>query len=595
MPETTTRCGLNSSLNLLGLPNVPEEKYRPRHLKEDIRLASVSITVFLAVTGLFVFRDYQFLGLSAGFYALAALRLGFIGVGFFLVRFLQKVTDYRVFDRVIFAAFFAAVVSVLIINATRPADYIMFVMIDLAAVSAMYLAVPFKLSSQVFMGLVFSVGDVAVVLLTKDPSLWTQLYTIIPAFAVVNIVGFGLSRRLQASRCREMLAREAETQAVEDREKLTRETRRNEKLEAIGLAAAGVARDFDSLFNIVADRIELARQVGRTGTEIDRMLGEAAVASKRGRELSQGMLGFSTGTQAEKRPVFLADLVRDTFKGGAAGSNLELKITIPEVLMAEVDPPQISHVLKILLANAREAMPGGGMVRIAADRVGENEINYRGLQSILTGSDYVRLTIADNGPGIPEAVGDKVFQPFFSTKPGSSGLGLAMAYAVIKSHGGYITLEPNNGKGAVFSIYLPAGIAPSPVKEAGINPGQKATILVIESEYEAKKTTGRMLNKLGYDCEMADDGPEAVKICQDFMKSNLTFAAVLLDPDDRQGAGPEALRLLREQNPAIKFVAAGNISDDAAAQQYKDRGYAGVVNKPYTLEQLREALSQVLS
>jgi len=573
---------------------VPEEKYRPLYLAGDIRQASICIALFLVFVAVMPIRDYNFLGLSPTFYWMLLLRAMMIGVGAFLLAYIRKVTDFRVFDRVVGIAFFAAITSVLIINTTRPGDYGLYLLVDLAAVSAIYVAVPMSLRNQVALGLYLMAGDIVVLILTKDAALRPHLYTIIPAFALVNVTGFTLSRLLHISRGREYLAREAERQATAEKEHLEKEQRRSEKLEAIGTLAGSIAHDFNNILTAVLGNICLAKEQTAPGTEMGHLLSEAEAASFRARDLNRQLITFARGGTPVKQPTYLADLVRETVKTTLDGTSVTAHIKISEILMAELDPGQFRQALKNLLANAREAMPGGGAVRITAMSEDKDEVAWQGLAGVLPAGDYISLTVSDNGPGIPEENRDKVFQPFFTTKSGASGLGLAVAYSIIKGHGGYIKYQPSE-TGAKFIIYLPAGIAAPEARESGATPVRQPRILLMDDEAPVRKVAARMLRRLGYDYELAGDGLDAIAQYREAIRDGNGFAAVVLDltvPGSM--GGRETLQQLHQIDPKIKALASSGYSDDMPLARCKELGFCGAVQKPYTLDQLREALEQVL-
>ncbi|PPD58384.1 response regulator [Dehalogenimonas etheniformans] len=549
----------------------------------------------MLVIGIFVFRDYQFEGFSSTFYALAFLRLTIITIGLSLLRFLQRVDDFRKFDRVLFIAFLAGLTCNLIIDANRPSDYVTYLLLDLVMVSAVYLAVPQKLANQAFLGIYLMVGSILVLVLTKDASLRSQLFTIIPTFGLVNVVGFGLSRRMQASRCRETLAKEAEAQAQEEKLKMELEQRRNEKLEAIGQAAAGIAHDFNNIFTAIIGNVSLGREMTEPNSEMDKILAEAEKASVRATELNRQLITFARGGQPIKQPSYVVDLVRDTVKSVFDGTTIEPKVSIPEVIIAEMDPAQIRQALKNILVNAREAMPGGGTIWITARSIDNTEVARRGLSGLLKAERYILVEISDDGPSIPEKDRDKIFQPFFSTKPGASGLGLAAAYSICKSHGGYLTLGQNGAKGATFSIYLPAGITAPELQETNTRPVSQFRVLVMDDEQDVRKVAGKMLLRMGYDVQTAVDGREAVEVYREGMKTGSGFDLVILDMTVPGGMGGlETIGVLRDIDPAVKAIVSSGYSDDPALSQYAELGFSGVVHKPYTMDQLRDALDRVL-
>ena len=576
------------------IPRVYEEKYRPRYLKEDIRQASICIALFLVFFGIMAVRDYNFFGLTPTFYWLMLLRLVVISVGTLLLVNIKKITDFRVFDRVIAIAFFAAITGVFFINITRPGDYGLYLLVDLAAISAIYVAIPMSLRNQLALGLYFMVGDVVIFALTKDAALRQYLYTIIPAFALVNVTGYTLSRLLNTSRCRESLARESEAQAQSEKDTMELEARRHEKLEAIGQAAGGIAHDFNNIFTAILGNVSLARSMAIQGGEIEQALAEAEAATLRATDLNRRMITFSRGGIPVKQPTYVVDLVRDTVKSALEGSRIEAKVTIPEVMISEIDPVQIKQALKNLLVNACEAMPSGGSVKVTARNIDKSEVSRRGLGGLLYADHYISLDISDDGPGIKEADREKIFQPFFTTKPAASGLGLAVAYSICKSHGGYLTLSPSV-TGATFSMFLPAGITAPEIKNTDDRPAKPFRILVMDDEEGIRKVAGKMLVRLGYEVETAVDGREAIELYREALKSGNRFDAVILDLTVSGGTGGlETIDILRDIDPKVTAIVSSGYSDDTALAKYAEIGFVGAVHKPYTMEQIREALKKAL-
>ena len=572
-----------------------EEKYRPRYLASDIRQAYFCIELFLLFVGIMAVRDYNFYGLTSPFYWLIVLRVAIIGFGLLLVAFVRKLTDFRTFDKVLAIAFFAAINAVFIIDITRPGDYGLYLLVDLAALSAIYVAVPMRLRNQLALGLYFMIGDVIIFALTKDAAMQSYLYTIIPAFALVNVTGYTLSRLLNTSRCRETMALEAEAKANDEKDQIELEQRKHEKLEAIGQAAGGIAHDFNNIFTAILGNVSLAREMAAPGSEMAKVLVEAEKASLRATELNRQLITFSKGGHPLKQPTYVVDLVRNTVKSVLDGSKIEAKVTIPEVMIAEMDPIQMSQALKNILVNAKDAMPDGGAVRIGARSIDKIEVCRRGLSGLLNGDHYVAVDISDDGPGIAEKDRDKIFQPFYSTKPGASGLGLAAAYSICKSHGGYLTLGHNGSKGATFSMYLPAGITSLGLKEAVTKVAKHSRILVMDDEEGVRKVAGKMLVRTGYDVETAVDGREAIELYREALESGNRFEAVILDMTVPGGMGGlETIGILRDIDPAVKAIVSSGYSDDPALSKYDELGFIGVVHKPYTMDQLRDALAQVL-
>jgi hypothetical protein len=181
------------NLDILKLPEVPEAAYRSRYLRADALRASVGISVVVFSILVFLFRDYQFLGLSGGFYALLVLRLLFAVYSAGMLVYLKKVENYRTYDRVVAIWMFIALSVNLIINHTRPPDYYLFVVMDAVYLSLIYIMLPIKLRSQVIAGFYFAVGDILILAITKDVSVRPALFTII--FSLVLANGLGIAVR----------------------------------------------------------------------------------------------------------------------------------------------------------------------------------------------------------------------------------------------------------------------------------------------------------------------------------------------------------------------------------------------------------------
>ncbi len=178
-------------LDILRLPEVPEASYRSRYLRADVLRASVGISVVIFTILAFIIRDYAFFGLSWKFYGLAALRFFLVFISLAMLVYLKKVNDYCVFDRVVFAWALLAFSVNLVINATRPPDYYLFVIMDVMYLPLIYIMVPTKLRNQIIAGLYFTIGEIIILFLTRDASIEPVLFTIISALILAN--GLGIS------------------------------------------------------------------------------------------------------------------------------------------------------------------------------------------------------------------------------------------------------------------------------------------------------------------------------------------------------------------------------------------------------------------
>ena len=237
---------------------------------------------------------------------------------------------------------------------------------------------------------------------------------------------------------------------IAQREQTEEELIRSRKLESLGVLAGGIAHDFNNFLTVVQGNIEVAKTQLTPAEPAHDFLNQAANACQRAKFLSSQLLTFAKGGAPVRRVVSVVELVTDAVHLARTGSSIRIEVTIEEGLLpAQVDPGQIGQVLHNILINAREAMPGGGIIEVRAENLG------------VPGSPdpQVRISIRDYGCGIPADIVGRVFDPYFTTKPGGNGLGLATAYAIVAKHGGHISVESTPGAGTVFTLDLPAGSA----------------------------------------------------------------------------------------------------------------------------------------
>lgn len=253
-----------------------------------------------------------------------------------------------------------------------------------------------------------------------------------------------------------------------------------------------------------------------------------------------------------------------------------------------------------MVMNARESMQEGGLINVTASNVKlTDEV------STLVEGDYVKISIADQGSGIPEMEFDKIFDPYYSTKEmgniKGTGLGLSICRSIIRKHGGDVTVASQMGVGTTMHLYLPAADPESLENTVGDKTGATARIfgegkiLVMDDEQMIRELAGEILWYLGYEVEFAGDGDEAVALYKAALKTARPFDAVILDLTVRGGmGGKEAIQKLIEIDPDVKGIVSSGYSDDPGMTDFRKYGFRGVAAKPYTLQELGEKLSRVL-
>jgi signal transduction histidine kinase/ActR/RegA family two-component response regulator len=355
-----------------------------------------------------------------------------------------------------------------------------------------------------------------------------------------------------------------------------------QRLESLGVLAGGIAHDFNNLLTAILGNLSLLQAGGRE----KQVLAEIKKAIARARGLTEQLLTFSRGGAPVKRLVDVARLLRETVSFALAGSNVQVAFRIaPDLLEAELDEGQFAQVINNLVINARQAMPAGGRLEVEA-------INEAGD----AGRPFVRLTFRDQGVGIAPAHLPRVFDPYFSTKKDGKGLGLTVVYSIIRAHDGRIEAESEPGRGAVFTLHLPASYRRG--LPAGPEPAQELRglrVLVMDDEEPIRKVAGSLLKHLGCTVFEAADGAEALALYEQSLRAGNPPEVVIMDltVPGRMG-GLEALRQLRALNPQVRAVVSSGYSNDPIMASPREHGFEGVLAKPYTLEEIQRTLSELM-
>ena len=408
------------------------------------------------------------------------------------------------------------------------------------------------------------------------------------------------------------------TKDLSAQKRLEEERIKAQKLESIGVLAGGLAHDFNNLLTIILGNLDLARIFSGSNPDAAEALNNATEAALRAGDLTRQLITFSKGGQPVKRVGSIARTVRDTVAFAAAGSGVSCAFDLPEDLPAtEFDEGQLRQVIHNLVQNAREAMPGGGSLRVSgrAVRVEQNEVPG------LAPGGYLRIAFSDSGSGIDRAHLSRIFDPYFSTKEMDSakgrGLGLAVSFSIVRNHGGTITVDSVTGQGATVSIYLPEMALPAAQQQAGepVPPDErgspaavpepqperlpeiplKGRVLVMDDEPLVLDMAGAFLLRLGYAPTLCGSGAEAVVEYQIGLESGRRFDGVILDLTVAGGPGGlETLARLRQIDPAVRAALSSGYVDHPAVAGWADAGFAAFIAKPYSLKAFEEALANLV-
>jgi signal transduction histidine kinase/ActR/RegA family two-component response regulator len=378
---------------------------------------------------------------------------------------------------------------------------------------------------------------------------------------------------------------------IAQRQQTEEELLRARKLESIGVLAGGIAHDFNNFLTVVQGNIEVAKQQITLAEPAQQFLDQAASACQRAKFLSSQLLTFAKGGAPVRRVVSMAELVTEAVHLVRTGSSVGIQVSISEDLWcAKVDPGQIGQVLHNILINAREAMPSGGTIEVQARNVLVSN-------SPDAPDARVRISIRDNGRGISDEVLRRIFDPYFTTKPGGNGLGLATAYAIVVKHGGNISTDSRLGSGTTFTIDLPASFE-APLSQAPLAAlAQNGTerLLVMDDDEALQILFKAVLSKLGYDVETARDGVEAIARYKAARAEGKNFDAVLLDLTVPGGmGGVEAAALLKDLDPSAKLIVSSGYSEAPVMSHFTEYGFDAVILKPWTVKEMSEVLRHVL-
>ena len=372
------------------------------------------------------------------------------------------------------------------------------------------------------------------------------------------------------------------------------------KLESTGLLAGGIAHDFNNLLTAIFLNLDLASTPSAGGEELTDCLKEARNAVWLARGLTQQLLIFAEGGAPVRKPTALAAVLQESARLALRGGRVRGEFALAEDLwLAEVDEGQIGQVFWNLLLNAREAMPEGGAVVIRAENV---VLGVPGEVPLPMG-DYIKVSITDQGEGIPPELLPKIFDPYFSTKQRGTqkgmGLGLTICHAVVQKHGGAIAVRSEAGVrgGATFCIYLP-GVRESSTKET-LSPQELAPrtgkILVMDDEEGVRTAVTLWLRRAGYEVEATVNGDKAIDAFERAKKAGRPFDVAILDLTVRGGmGGQEAMRALLKIDPTVKAIVMSGYANDSVVSEPQRHGFQDALLKPFDSGRLQAMLAQLL-
>ncbi len=385
--------------------------------------------------------------------------------------------------------------------------------------------------------------------------------------------------------------KEAEAARYRMREKLE-EAR---KTEAIATLAGGIAHQFNNALAVIAGNVELLEYDFPRDSQIRSYAHPISGASKKMAQLTSQLLAYANGGKYKDTPSDLGEVVKTTigFIQHTFPKQTELEMTLgTDLPQVRIDTTQIQMVVSSIVSNAMEATEGGGRIHILCEAV--TVAAAGGIDLKAPPGRYVAVSFTDDGVGMDEETVKRVFDPFFTTKFEGRGLGMAAVYGIIKNHNGYIFVSSKPEKGTKVTIYLPAlGKASVPMAETEAPPIKgRGTVLMVEDDADLIEVNQALLERIGYSVIVATTGHEAMEIINN---TTLPFDVVLLDIVLPDMDGSAVYPHIRKSRPRAKVIVCTGYDQEGATRELLDAGADGFLQKPFTLNQISQKLSQALS
>ena len=386
---------------------------------------------------------------------------------------------------------------------------------------------------------------------------------------------------------------------ITEKKKLEAQFLRAQRMESVGTLASGIAHNLGNLLSPILLSVQLLKRKF-TDEESQHMLAILQINAERAGEMIRQVLEFARGIQGERIELLPTHVMKEvaSILESTLPKSIDVGVSISGDLLPVVgDANQLHQVLMNLCINARDAMPEGGSLTIGGENTYIDE-NYARMQLEAKPGQYVVISVADTGVGIPADVLGRIFEPFFTTKElgKGTGLGLPSIRAIVKGHEGFINVYSEVGKGTEFRIYIPAATTPETKSVEGGQPavpvGHGELILVVDDELPILEVARKTLEENGYKVLIASDGAEGLAQYAEHRKE---VDAVLIDMVMPYLDGAATIRALRKLNPDVKIIASSGLAANDKLFEDADVGVRTFLSKPYSAEKLLRALSEILA
>jgi two-component system cell cycle sensor histidine kinase/response regulator CckA len=383
---------------------------------------------------------------------------------------------------------------------------------------------------------------------------------------------------------------------ITEKKQLEAQFLRAQRMESLGTLASGIAHDLNNILAPILMTAQLL-ETQLYDERSQRLLPILVTNAKRGAALVKQVLSFAKGLEGKRSVLQLRHILseikqitKETFP-----KSIEICIDVPQSLWTvSGDATQLHQVLMNLCVNARDAMLEGGTLTISAENLEVDQSYVRKHLDAKVGS-YVVITVADTGCGIPPEIMDRIFEPFFTTKGigKGTGLGLSTVIGIVKSHGGFINVESEIGKGTRFQIYLPAvaAVETLEVEDVELPQGHGELILVVDDEAPIRETTKTSLETYNYRAVTASNGIEAVALYAEYRDEvSVVITDMLMPAMD----GPTTIRTLQKMNPMVKVIAVSGLASKDKMNTVAAAGVKSFLSKPFTTQELLQTIDGIL-
>ncbi len=384
---------------------------------------------------------------------------------------------------------------------------------------------------------------------------------------------------------------------ISRRKTLEKQLQHSQRMEAIGTLTGGIAHDFNNILTVISGYVGLLQSQITDDPKLLAKITKIGEAAERGSKLTHGLLAYSRKKSEPSTPVDLNQLILKTqdFLERVIGERFQKSLGLcSEQLVVLADHSQLEQVLINLVTNARDAMVDGGLLSIKTQ---QTEIDRSFCQMYGYGEPglYALMTVSDSGSGIPKEIQQKIFDPFFTTKDTGkgTGLGLAMAWGIVKQHKGYILVDSELGQGTAFKIYLPLTdhcVTSIAATEATSLPGGYETILLVEDDPLVRESTNSILSAVGYHVIASDCAESALKILD---KSKDHFSLILSDVVMPGIKGPEFYQEIRKKT-AVPVIFMSGYTFDSLHEQGLVREGIILLNKPIQAMELLTKIRETI-